>query len=81
MTDEKILEILWRDGYHCAASRMEHLLEEEEYLKAILDLAVLALDAVGDAEDEKDGRSNSVVNRSKNPKSIGTPKRTAFVNV
>ena len=33
MSDEKILEILWRDGYHAAAKRMTVLMKEEMLLE------------------------------------------------
>jgi len=43
MADEKIIEILWRDGYHCAASRMEELLLVEKLFKSFGHLAFQAM--------------------------------------
>lgn len=32
MSDDEIIRILYRDGYHCAARRMEKLVQEKEDL-------------------------------------------------
>ena len=32
MSDDEIIRILYRDGYHCAARRMEKLAQEKEDL-------------------------------------------------
>lgn len=43
MTDEKIIEMLWRDGYHCAARRMEEMLLVEKLFKSFGHLAFQAM--------------------------------------
>ena len=51
MTDEKIIEILYRDGYHCAARRMEELLLVEKIFKSFGHAAFQAMmyDSNGEA--------------------------------
>jgi hypothetical protein len=43
MTDEKIIEILYRDGYHCAAQRLEELLLVEKLFKSFGQTAFQAM--------------------------------------
>ena len=43
MTDKQIVAILWRDGYHCAASRMEELMLVEKLFKSFGHVAFQAM--------------------------------------
>ena len=43
MTDEQIIKILRRDGYHCAARRMEELLLIEKLFKSFGHVAFQAM--------------------------------------
>ena len=51
MADEQIVSILWRDGYHCAARRMEELLLVETIFKSFGHAAFQAMmyDSNGEA--------------------------------